>query len=139
MAWTNRQVVSAHVTVAFGLYSKVACLVSMLPFKSRTVKLKLLILVTALIFPRQHPSLLCLLLLREKATPILLPLRRLLSFFIAFRNSFADLHVRLVASFPDNPSEWKIVNSFPNFKIKIVDSFPDFTIMYVDSFPGVNR
>ena len=50
--------------------------------KSRTVKLKVLISVTALIFPRQHPSLLCLPLLREKATPFLLPLRRLLSFLM---------------------------------------------------------
>lgn len=51
--------------------------------------------------------------------------------------SSADLHVKLVTSFPDDPGEWQTVKSFPDFKIQIVDSFPDFTVKYVESFPGV--
>jgi hypothetical protein len=52
--------------------------------------------------------------------------------------SFPDLKVKQVSSFADSPGKWKIVNSFPDYKIQIVDSFPDFTIQYVDSFPGAN-
>ena len=37
---------------------------------------------------------------------------------------------------PDKPGKWKIVNSFPDYKIQIVNSFPDFKIQYVKSFPG---
>ena len=51
-------------------------------------------------------------------------------------DSFADLHVQVVESFPDKPGRWQMVESFPDYKIQFVDSFPDFTIRYVDNFPG---
>ena len=38
-------------------------------------------------------------------------------------DAFANLHVRLVTSFPDDPGEWQIVDSFPDFKIQIVAVF----------------
>ena len=51
---------------------------------------------------------------------------------------FEDTRVQVVDSFADDVAKWKIVDSFPDYKIQIVDSFPDFTICYVDSFPGVD-
>jgi hypothetical protein len=45
--------------------------------------------------------------------------------------------VQVVDAFPDSVGKWKIVDSFPDFKIQIVDSFEDFKIEYVDSFPGI--
>ena len=51
--------------------------------------------------------------------------------------SFADLHVKVVESFPDDPGEWQMVDNFPDYRIQFVESFPDFTIKYVESFPGV--
>ena len=43
-------------------------------------------------------------------------------------NSFPDLKVKSVSSFPDKCGRWKFVESFPDFKVKFVNSFPDFTI-----------
>ena len=67
------------------------------------------------------------------------PVRRQFSDYkVKVVHSFPDLKVKQVNAFADSPGEWKIVNSFPDYKVQIVDSFPDFTIQYVDAFPGVN-
>ncbi len=58
-------------------------------------------------------------------------------FKVKIVNSFADLHVKDVSSFPNSCGLWKYVNSSPDFTVKFVDSFPDFTIREVRSFPGV--
>ncbi|NJK33380.1 MAG: hypothetical protein HC927_13815 [Deltaproteobacteria bacterium] len=52
-------------------------------------------------------------------------------------DSFPDIRVRAVASFPD--LKVKKVDSFADEcgEWQFVDSFPDFTIQYVDSFPDV--
>ena len=52
-------------------------------------------------------------------------------------NSFPDIKVKKVSSFPDKIGEWQFVDSFPDFTIQFVDSFPDIKIQYVNSFPGV--
>jgi hypothetical protein len=51
--------------------------------------------------------------------------------------SFPDLKVKIVESFPDACGKWEIVDSFPDFTVQIVESFPDFTIKMVESFPGM--
>ena len=51
--------------------------------------------------------------------------------------SFPDLKVKQVTSFPDDCGEWEFVESFPDFTIEFVDSFPDIKIEYVSSFPGL--
>lgn len=52
-------------------------------------------------------------------------------------DSFPDVRVRAVASFPD--LKVKKVDSFADScgEWQFVDSFPDFTIQYVDSFPDI--
>ena len=52
-------------------------------------------------------------------------------------NSFPDLKVKVVDSFPDDIGEWKFVESGEDFTVQFVDSFPDIKIKYVNSFPGV--
>ena len=52
--------------------------------------------------------------------------------------AFEDLRVKKVKSFPTSCGKWKIVNSFPDFKLKLVNSFPDFIVKYVTSFPGTS-
>jgi hypothetical protein len=51
-------------------------------------------------------------------------------------DSFPDLKVKIVDSFPDECGEWMIVDSFPDIKVKIVDSFPDIKVKFVKHFPG---
>ena len=51
-------------------------------------------------------------------------------------DSFPDLNVEVVSSFPDECGEWQFVSSYPDFTIQSVTSFPDLTISIVDSFPG---
>ena len=51
-------------------------------------------------------------------------------------NSFPDLKVEIVESFPNSAGKWQIVDSFPDYKIEMVESFPDFTVEFVKSFPG---
>ena len=51
--------------------------------------------------------------------------------------ALADLSVKKVDAFADSCGEWKIVDSFPDFKIQLVDAFPDVTITWVNAFPGV--
>ena len=51
--------------------------------------------------------------------------------------SFPDLNVEIVESFPGKCGQWKIVESFADIKIQYVDSFPDLKIRIVTSFPGV--
>jgi len=51
--------------------------------------------------------------------------------------SYPDLKVKIVGSFPDKCGEWQIVDSFPDLKVQIVESFADLKIKFVDSFPGL--
>lgn len=51
-------------------------------------------------------------------------------------DSFEDLRVQVVESFADEPGEWEMVESFPDYTVAFVESFPDVTIRYVESFPG---
>ena len=51
-------------------------------------------------------------------------------------SSFPDIKVQLMSSFADEPGEWTMVDSFPDYKVQFVDSFPDYKIKYVNSFPG---
>lgn len=53
-------------------------------------------------------------------------------------NQYPDLKVKKVVSWPDSVGKWQTVDSYPDYKIQIVDSYPDFTIEYVESWPGVN-
>lgn len=62
-------------------------------------------------------------------------------------NSFPDLKVQIVSSFPDlcvyvtknkyeaqgKDAVWYFDNSFPGKKVKFVTNFPDLKIQYVDS------
>ena len=52
-------------------------------------------------------------------------------------DSFPDLKVKKVNSFPDHNGEWQFVESFPDFTIQYVESFPDIKIKFVNAFPGV--
>lgn len=52
-------------------------------------------------------------------------------------DSFPDLKVKAVDSFPDDIGEWQFVDYGEDFTIQFVDSFPDIRIEFVDSFPGV--
>jgi len=52
-------------------------------------------------------------------------------------NSFPDLKVQAVSTFPDACGKWQTVSSFPDFKVQIVKTFPDLKIEYVRTFPGV--
>lgn len=52
-------------------------------------------------------------------------------------DSFPDLKVQVVSSFPDDIGEWQFVDYGEDFTIQFVDSFPDIRIEFVDSFPGV--
>jgi len=52
-------------------------------------------------------------------------------------DSFPDLKVKTVDSFPDDIGEWQFVDYGEDFTIQFVDSFPDIRIEFVDSFPGV--
>ena len=52
-------------------------------------------------------------------------------------DSFPDLKVKRVNSFPDHIGEWQFVESFPDFTIQYVESFPDIKIKFVNAFPGV--
>ena len=53
--------------------------------------------------------------------------------------SFPDLRVKLVDNFADDPGEWEMVKSFPDYTVQFVTSFPDVKIEYVTSFPGVEH
>jgi hypothetical protein len=53
--------------------------------------------------------------------------------------SSPDLRVQIVEYFPDDPGEWQVVDSFPDYKIQLVDSFPDFTISVRDESSGSNE
>lgn len=52
-------------------------------------------------------------------------------------DSFPDLCVKKVNSFPDRVGEWQFVSYGEDFTVQFVDSFPDLKIQYVDAFPGV--
>ena len=52
-------------------------------------------------------------------------------------DSFPDLKVKAVSAFPDDIGEWQFVDYGEDFTIQFVDSFPDIRIQFVDSFPGV--
>ena len=52
-------------------------------------------------------------------------------------DSFPDFKVKTVDSFPDDIGEWQFVDYGEDFTIQFVDSFPDIRIEFVDSFPGV--
>lgn len=52
-------------------------------------------------------------------------------------DSFPDLKVKAVSSFPDDIGEWQFVDYGEDFTVQFVDSFPDIRIEFVDSFPGV--
>jgi hypothetical protein len=43
----------------------------------------------------------------------------------------------VVDSFADSCGEWKIVTSFPDFKVQMVNSFPDLKVDMGSSSPGV--
>ena len=51
-------------------------------------------------------------------------------------NTFADLDVQIVTSFPDRMGRWQIVKSLPDYKIQRVTSGEDFKIRFVNAFPG---
>lgn len=61
---------------------------------------------------------------------------RVPTFDVKLVNSFQDLKVKSVNSFPSKCGEWQFVNSYPDFKIRYVKSSPDFEIKMVTSFPG---
>jgi hypothetical protein len=52
--------------------------------------------------------------------------------------SFPDIKVKFVTSFPDKCGLWKTTESFPDFKVQVVTSFPDIKVKVVESFPGVD-
>ena len=54
-------------------------------------------------------------------------------------DSFPDLKVKVVQSFPNNIGEWQFVEYGEDFRVQFVDSFPDIKIKYVSSFPGVAK
>jgi hypothetical protein len=47
-----------------------------------------------------------------------------------------DLRVKRVRALANEPGEWQIVDSLPDYKVQIVDTLPDFTIQWVDALPG---
>ena len=51
--------------------------------------------------------------------------------------SFADIKVERVTSFPDDCGQWQIVESFQDFTVDDLDSFGDIKVQWVDGFPGV--
>ncbi|HOK52331.1 MAG: hypothetical protein WHT29_07110 [Bacteroidales bacterium] len=59
-------------------------------------------------------------------------------FRIQFVDVFPDIKVRFVDYNSTKCGEWRVVTSFPDFKVKIVDQFPDFKVQQVDAFPGLN-
>ena len=54
-------------------------------------------------------------------------------------NSFPDLKVRFVENFADECGEWRIVENNADLKVYITENFPDFTIQPVTSFPGLSN
>ena len=56
----------------------------------------------------------------------------------ALFETFPDVKVQKVSSFPDSCGKWQMVDSFPDTKVQFVTSFPDVKIQYVTSFPGAN-
>ena len=52
-------------------------------------------------------------------------------------DSFPDIKVKAVSSFLDDIGEWQFVDYGEDFTVQFVDSFPDIRIEFVDSFPGV--
>ncbi|CAL2093280.1 hypothetical protein [Tenacibaculum sp. 190524A05c] len=54
-------------------------------------------------------------------------------------NSFPDLRVRFVENFADECGEWRIVENNADLKVYITENFPDFTIQPVTSFPGLSN
>lgn len=57
------------------------------------------------------------------------------------KKTHADMRVKKVDAFPDDPGEWRVVESFPDFTVQIVsnESQADFTITWVNSFPGCQK
>ena len=51
--------------------------------------------------------------------------------------SFPDVKIKIINERPDRGCEWQIVESFPDYKIQFVESFPDIKVQFVTSFPGV--
>ena len=51
--------------------------------------------------------------------------------------SFPDVKIKIINERPDKGCEWQIVESFPDYKIQFVESFPDIKVQFVNSFPGV--
>ena len=52
--------------------------------------------------------------------------------------AFADIRVQVVGAFPDSAGKWRIVTSFPRYRVQIVNAFADYKITYVNAFPGVS-
>ncbi len=57
-------------------------------------------------------------------------------FKVQIVNSFQDLNVQDVKSFPNECGKWQFVESFPDFTVQYVTAFPDFKIKFVKAFPG---
>ncbi|WP_299714304.1 hypothetical protein [uncultured Tenacibaculum sp.] len=54
-------------------------------------------------------------------------------------NSFPDLKVKFVENNADDCGEWEIVEYGEDLKVYITENFPDLKIKPVNSFPGLNR
>lgn len=53
-------------------------------------------------------------------------------------NSFPDLRVKFVENFADDCGEWEIVENGEDVKVYITENFPDIKIQPVTSFPGLD-
>lgn len=52
-------------------------------------------------------------------------------------NAFPDLKVKFVENFADECGEWQIVENNEDLKVYITENFPDIKIQPVNSFPGL--
>ena len=52
-------------------------------------------------------------------------------------NSFPDLKVKLVENFANDCGEWQVVEYGEDLKIYVTESFPDIKVKFVTSFPGM--
>lgn len=51
-------------------------------------------------------------------------------------NVHAKVKVKMVENFPDDPGEWKAVQSHEDFTVQVVQSGEDFTVQFVEFWPG---
>ena len=58
-------------------------------------------------------------------------------FKVRIVETWADLHVQIVSSYPHSPGLWQMETATPDYRVRFVQSGEDFSVKFVDSFPGV--